>query len=113
MLLGDPGTEGRQGVLDGAHDGGRGDDEPALADAPEVHVGIGEHRVDVVDLDPWDDRARRQQVVHERARQDLPSSSYAACLQQEPAPIPWATPPRTWPSTIAGLTATPQSSTTM
>ena len=41
----------------------------------------------------------------------LPSSSYAD-RSSSTAPMPCATPPRIWPSTMAGLMSAPQSSAT-
>ena len=41
----------------------------------------------------------------------LPSASYTLCSYSTP-PMPWATPPCTWPSTMFGLIIRPQSSDT-
>ena len=74
-----------QRVLDRVREARRGDDHPALADAPEVDVRVGEDRVDVVDLEVRHDGRRRHQVVHERRREELTVVPVRRVLEQHRA----------------------------
>src|SRR5205823_3974196 len=67
VLFGHSGAVGRQRVLDGVAYGGRGDDHPAFADAPEVDVRVEWDRLEMLDLDARDLAGGGQEVVHEGA----------------------------------------------
>ena len=47
VLFGDPDAEWRQGVLNGVAHGHGCDDHAALADTPEVHIGVEGHGLQV------------------------------------------------------------------
>ena len=78
-----------------------------LADA--LHAARGDRRGRLQRDDPHLGHLVRggRQVVGDR----LPVLAVADLLR-DAIPMPWATPPRSWPSTMSGFTCTPQSLTT-
>ena len=81
-------AERRERVLDRVHDRRGRHDHPALADAAEVDVGVVSDGLDVVDLDVRDVGRRRQQVVHERAGEELAVVAVRGVLEQHrPDPL--------------------------
>ncbi len=83
VLLGDRDAERRQRVFDRVAQGRRRHDHPALAHAAEVDVRVEGHRLEMVDLDARDLGRGGQQVVHERAGEELRVVVVRGALEQD------------------------------
>src|SRR5580693_6395502 len=101
-------VERRQRVFDCRDDRRRRRDGAALARAFDAE---GIERIDGLDMGDGAGRyvgRHRQQIIGERGGQRLRVLVVLHPLNSA-LPMPWATPPCTWPSTISGLMTRPES----
>ena len=92
-------------IVDGRDDGGRRPDRAALADPLDAELGVRRRRFHVQDADVRDLGGARQQIVeHSVAASGWPWAR-TGWLRTGTCRCPGTVPPRTWPSTIMGLTS--------